>query len=482
MSVEPIDQQLLLCFEHFVEGLSYEALAEKHKLSVATVSRRITEAQKKGYLRPRHTLVPPVEHREELFARVRHLRVESRVLEILRNRHATNLRQVTVCTGDLNPEREVPDSAANDYQRLSRVALHAAYRLQYHVHELDKERPRDSSGRPQYRLRIGINWGWTMVTLSRYFKELADARIRRMTNVTVSGLTGIFWPDSEKEPDYAYKSWETSSSSCAQNIHESLAFENLPQVTNYIHRVRVPTLLTRELVAGERLGVSTISDALQQFFLSDPGYRSVHGRKPVYPTAEQAAQFCGDRHRALAHLLERYPDRIYNKAEEDAFESSYGNIARYDLLVTGLSALTKDSAIMNVLPPREREKLETSYIPDEKLRGDLATHLFTEDGVFKRRTNDSDEGSAELNSRVVGLWPEDLKEVADRHRERPFGGVLVACAGHEKAEPLLVATTKMDIANEICIDTNLAWKLLVLAEEDQDKLAKDFGSLTALRA
>ena len=140
---------------------------------------------------------------------------------------------------------------------------------------------------------MGINWGWTMYHLSRQFKELADKKFKEMERVTVSGLSGIFWADS-RDLTFSERSWQTSSSACAQFLFDSLAEEE----SNYVHRIRVPAFLSEDLLkthldSRHRDGATT-ADILRMFCYSDPGYRSVYGSKPVFPSTAEVETFVSD--------------------------------------------------------------------------------------------------------------------------------------------------------------------------------------------
>jgi DNA-binding transcriptional regulator LsrR (DeoR family) len=193
----------------------------------------------------------------------------------------------------------------------------------------------------------------------------------------------------------------------------------------------------------------------------------VYGNKPVFPKTRDVQGYLQRREKALGHM-----------SEQD-YQEEFGNIMRYDLLISGMSALEGEASIVKYYTTEEGGNLE-ARIAEENVCGDLASHLLTEDGSIPRRGDADCPWAADMNSRALSLWPEDLAQVAQIHRDRDMGGTLLVCSGQQKAKPLLVALTKLHAANEICVDTNLAWKLLTLLGVDEDQLFDSFSSLQAL--
>lgn len=489
--MDSVVDQVVLAFRHYVEGLTYEQISSIYGISQATISRRIAEAQKRGIIETRTQLHPPAGHLEDVLRAVRHESLEKWLLAKLNERGA-GLRQVIVCTGDLDPTQEKPDSHENGNPRIKRVGVHAAHRLAEHILALDEER--EAAGEiDTRRLRVGVNWGWTMLHMSRHFLEFAPARMRVVKHLSVSGLAGVFWFDSMRDPRIEHVTWASSSSTCAQNLLD--AFE--PGEQNYIHRVRVPALMSDDLldaalkdiemdagktfsrsdehgrVSGhyaDALDSAKTAEILRRFCISDPGFQSVYGSKPIFPSSEQVEQYIAERTRAWQAVGQ---DR---ERERDAI-ARYGNIARYDMLITGMSALQGDSALLRCY--KEEQEGVAEHITEENLCGDIVTHLFTEEGVVPRRGAQHSPWASRINARAIGPWPEDLIGVAEKHREKSCGGVLLVCSGHTKAKPLLIAVTKLRVANEICIDTNLAFRLMELLGMAKNDIFQDFPSITA---
>jgi DNA-binding transcriptional regulator LsrR (DeoR family) len=462
-------EQLLMAYKHRVEDIPYEDIAHAHGVSVATVSRRISEAERLGYVQTRPRIVPPEGYQDRVRQYATYGKIADRLLQKLER--SAGVRRVIVCSGDKpHREKEQPDSAGNNYPRLRRVALHGALRMLEQLKRLDEERvseqERERREKPR-RVRIGVNWGWTMLRLSEQFRAHADEDIKGMGRVSVSGLSGLFWSSSEKRPDLARRSWESSSSACAENLYRAFSEGE----DSYVHRIRVPAFLNSDLlsmfVKDAKTKKPVLESFMQEFCRSDPGYCSVYGNKPIFPTTAEARRFARERWES------------YDQMAEGDHQNKYGNILRYDLLVTGMSALQSDASLLTYVSQFE-PSIKRILKEDKSLCGDIAGHMFTNDGILPR-LHDADHGKAGMvNSLALALWPEDLIQVADRHRNAPFGGTMVVCAGENKAEALRVALTKLRVANEIVIDTNLAWALYEQLDLTDEERAEDFAPLSVL--
>ena len=81
-----------------------------------------------------------------------------------------------------------------------------------------------------------------------------------------------------------------------------------------------------------------------------------------------------------------------------------------------------------------------------------------------------------FNARILSLWPEDLRDVAKLHSENNSreGGVILVSSGKDKAESICVALTKLNIANYLVIDTNMAWAMYDELGIDKEVKDKDF--------
>lgn len=461
-------EQVIMAYKHHVEEIPYEDIAKAYGVSVATVSRRVSEAERLGYVETRATITPPEGYHDQVRRWVTHERIAERLLEKLKI--SAGVRRVIVCSGDIPPGTEIPDSAENNYPRLRRIGLHGALRMLEQVKLLDEERhkeaDREENGKPR-RLRIGVNWGWNMLRLSEQFKAYADDDIKGMGRVSVSGLSGQFWSSDEKYPDLARRSWESSSSACAENLFRAFNQEG----HNHIHRVRVPSFLTSELLAmfqkDAKTKKPTLEDFMQEFCRTDPGYRSMFGSKPIFPSTADVRRFVNDRWKSFEEM------------EESEHQDQFGSILRYDLLVTGMSALQGDASLLAYVSQFEDiGKLRE----DDALCGDIAGHMFTNEGGVPRLDDEEHPWAGKINALALALWPEDLIQVADRHRNAPVGGTMVVCAGQRKAKALHVALTKLHVANEIVIDTNLAWALYPQLDVSKEDREKDFAPLRVLEA
>lgn len=448
-------EELVMAYRHYVEGLSQQEIANIHGTSVATVSRRLTGALRNGYVHTTVRITPPAEYHEEMLRWIEHPKISTRLLGAL-NSLGAGLRKVSVCTGDIPPDIERPDAPDNDYRRLKRVAAHAAKRLTAQLLELHNARPKNTEGSP-VRLRIGINWGYTMLHVSNEFLANADDALGEIDHVSIGGLCGPFWTNSERFPEFERMTTETGCSTCVQNL--SKALPNDP--ARFEHRIRIPAFLGEELFPQDEpdFDPHEASGIIRQLCHSDPAYSSLYGDKPIFPTTEKVDDFIKDRW-----------DRFDEMSEAD-HQKLYGSVLRYDLLLTGLSSLDPDASMKRVLTPTDAANLELA-IQEEDLCGDIAGHVFDRQGRVFRQGDRRPRGIGNLNSRVTGLWPEDLAQVAKRHQGKPAGGVILVSAGRRKAEALLIATTVLGVANEIVIDTNLAWGLYDLlgleSERDED--------------
>jgi len=152
--------------------------------------------------------------------------------------------------------------------------------------------------------------------------------------------------------------------------------------------------------------------------------------------------------------------------------NQYGTILDHDILVTSMSALTSDSGLVEFISPDvDIERLRDQH----DACGDVANHIFTKDGRFPRgrlKRNDLEH----FNARILSLWPEDLRDVAKLHSENNSreGGVILVSSGKDKAESICVALTKLNIANYLVIDTNMAWAMYDELGIDKEVKDKDF--------
>lgn len=440
-SEDRILDELITAHRHFVEGLTQQEVAALHQTSLATISRRIAEAEKKNYVRKRVWIVPPEGYEEKLLEWTDHLAIGNRLLEALNERGAA-LRAVRVVTGDVPTDLERPD-AETDYRRLKRVTAYAARLVADQLTELDRIRPKKKDGRPE-RLRLGIGSGKTMLRLSEAFADQRHGGLRSLRRISIGGLHGPAWLDSEREPELAQTAMNVDCGVCVRNL--SAAFSQDQDL--YQHRIRIPAYLTDELFDPALAGSDSDNaiTVIQRFFQSDPAYRSLFGDKPIFPSSGEVAEFVKRRAESLKSLKESEHQRLF------------GSILRYDMIVTGVGTLDADSTLLRSLTPGDR-KTFAKELKRRSLCGNIAEHMFDNKGRVWRHGDGESSVASNYNSRLVGIWPEDLTSIADRHRSQVAGGVLMVAASAAKAEPLLVAATEHRVANEIVIDSNIAWQL-----------------------
>lgn len=428
---------LVMAQLHFVEGLNYSEIANLHGVSVATVSRRIKEAREGGYVVETRRVVPPTEEIERaMYDHVTFERVGQHLLEALNERDA-GLRRVIVVAGDL--PFSVDDIAERERnsgrQRTTRVGKHAAALMAQQIDEMRKKRE---------CLRIGVNWGPSVQMACKHFQEFAPANLLDMDNVTVSALSGLFWVDSNRteqdrrnDLERMRRSWSVSATANAQMLIK--AFPKSCDKGTYF--IRLPALISEMTYQKELPRIHVTRDVLKNFCAADPGYRFLYGNKPIFPSAKEAEDFLSRRSRSYLTDVEEY-----------------GTILQHDILISGLSSLSSSAAFVHVGGP-EFQKRIVHYREAYNACGDVASHIFTESGKIPRKDDPDCPEIGPDNARVLSLWPEDLMQVADLHRHSGPGGTIIVASGAKKARALMVAVTKLRVANYVVIDTNLAFKL-----------------------
>jgi hypothetical protein len=214
-----------------------------------------------------------------------------------------------------------------------------------------------------------------------------------------------------------------------------------------LYLMRVPAFLSEDLIA-DRDRLETTREILQAFCRTDPAYANIYGDKPVLPSDKDAQDF----------LRQRWERRLL-------YERRYGSILAHDVIVTGLSALDDSAGIMSFSSADLKQRLLASR-GEHPTAGDLASHVFMNSGHIPRLDHPVWPDVGATNCRALGLWPEDLTQVADQAREinDPSRGVIMVCSGQRKAKALLAAITNLRPANDLVIDTNLAWELFELLE------------------
>ncbi len=452
-------QELLFSHLYYIEKQSLKEISETTGVSITTVSRRLSEANRKNYIRETCIITPPDEYKESFFKHIT-FSVIGKTLTKAFNIQKAGLRQVIVVAGDKDPRKEVPDTPDTNFVRARRVAGHAA--------QLFAEQLKALLAKNESIINIGVNWGHGVQWVCKYFYDCCDEELRSTpgARLALSGLTGLFGVDSDaKEPklrELARQSWEVSSAANIQAMANVFSdAENIP-----VRLVRVPAFLNDEIFKEVKDSRDT-QEFLARVYQADPGYFRLYGTKPVAPTTHMAQEF-----------LERRMDAFFTDQSEqykDSFVLKYGNILNHDIILTGMSALEDSAGLVQFLAPEFSPDTFKIFRERYDAFGDVASHIFTKRGEIPRR-GESEIG--DLNSRALSLWPEDLRDVADIHRQGDCqeGGVIVVSSGHEKAEPLCIALTKLNIANYLVIDTNMAWKMYDWLRIDPAVKEADFNT------
>ncbi|MBP8130949.1 MAG: winged helix-turn-helix transcriptional regulator [Candidatus Hydrogenedentes bacterium] len=427
---------LVMAQQHFVERLSYSEIAQMHGVSVATVARRLADAKEKGYVQEVRRVLPPPEYVEQLYRNITFKKISGELLREL-NRAGAGLKDVVVTAGDANPAVETADEQESErgHPRITRVGLHGARLFQQQLKALLEEKQ---------HVRIGLNWGYAVQMLCSQFQTLIDEGLHKCdaARLEFSALCGWFWIDCDPDIERWRRSWAASAAMNAQILAECFQEHDKMQV----HLVRVPALISEEMFHREReLGrLDLTREVLMGICSSDRGYAHLYGEKPIFPTTASAHAF----------LNERWMQRGADKKR-------FGSILDHDILLTGLSSLKTTAGFVHLANCELRDRIE-DYKTQFRACGDIASHIFTDSETIARLEDPSFPQIGEVNGRVLSLWPEDLKQVANLHRDENAaapGGVIVLSCGQEKAKALYMALTRHKIANYIVIDTNLAWKL-----------------------
>jgi DNA-binding transcriptional regulator LsrR (DeoR family) len=457
MKIEsPTLQQLIFGYLYYIEKQNFQQISDAAGISIATVSRRLKEAKECGFIKETFSFVLPDQYRNNFIENVTFPAISGRLLEEFSRKNA-GLRKIIVVAGDRNPAKEVPDTVQNGFPRAQRVATHAAWLLAEQTKALLNKKP---------KIQVGVNWGYTVQRVCNHFKDWCDQELKQISpdNIALSGLTGLFWVDSEDKSKQALfrRAWSNSSSVNVEILAGS--FENGTKIP--IRIVRSPAFLSQSLLKNLKVKVELSKETeyiLGTVFQADPGYNTLYGHKPVVPTDKSVGTFLNERWEAYTH--KDLPEK-----SEKGLMNQYGTILDHDILVTSMSALTSDSGLVEFISPDVNiEKLRDEY----DACGDVANHIFTKDGSYPRgrlKRNDLEQ----FNARILSLWPEDLRDVSQLHRETNSseGGVILVSSGKDKAESLCVALTKLNIANYLVIDTNMAWAMydeLGINKEVKDK-------------
>ncbi len=456
MESDLVLQQLLIAQQSYVEKMTSNEIAEANNVSLATVSRRLSEAKALGFVQETCRIVPPEGYSEPFYQRLNYHAVGQRLMQEL-NKKGAGLRSMVVTRGDSDPGRETPDTAANQWPRISRVAYHAARLLAEQMTLLKEERAKNEPERR--KLRIGVNWGYSVQWLCKRFHDWCDQDLSATSpeEIEFSALTGLFWVDS-KQVVLARRSWEVSSAANAQLLAGAFSRSQEMQV----RLVRAPAFLSEALVNEDGSLRANDPQLLQDFFKADPGYSAVYGTKPICPTGEEAR----------AYLDERWAMH-----KQEPMDNRFGDILKHDFLLTSMSALETHASLTRFMEPEIGQGGLEKFRDKDDACGDIASHVFTKDGLLPRRGDSRYKKIGALNCRMLSLWPEDLRDVAEVHREKnaQAGGTILMSSDHRKAQPLYIALTKLHIANDVIIDANLAWKMYELLGIGEKQRVEDFS-------
>jgi len=459
MKIEsPTLQQLIFGYLYYIEKQNFQQIADASGISIATVSRRLKEAKELGFIRETFSFVLPDQYKNNFFENVTFPTISNRLLEEFGRKNA-GIRKIIVVAGDRNPAKEVPDTIQNGFPRAQRVATHAAWLLAEQTKALLYTKP---------KIQIGVNWGYTVQRVCNHFINWCDQELKQVSPdyIALSGLTGLFWVDSEDKSKQALfrQAWSSSSSVNVETL--ARAFKNGSEIP--IRIVRSPAFLSQSLLKNLNVKFELSNETeyiLGTVFQADPGYNTLYGHKPVVPTDKSVGTFLNERWEAYTH--KDLPEKL-----EKEHMNQYGTILDHDILVTSMSALTSDSGLVEFISPDvDIERLRDQH----DACGDVANHIFTKDGRFPRgrlKRNDLEH----FNARILSLWPEDLRDVAKLHSENNSreGGVILVSSGKDKAESICVALTKLNIANYLVIDTNMAWAMYDELGIDKEVKDKDF--------
>ncbi len=443
-------QQLLCSYLYYIEKKTCQEIADMYDVSLATVSRRLADAKKQGFIRKTCSIIPPEEFKDSFYKYVTFNAVSDRLKNRLNEKKA-GIRRLIVVPGDRDPSQETPDTENNDWPRAQRVAYHAARLLAEQLTILRQK---------QGTVNIALNWGYNVQWVCKHFFDHCTDDLRTLPPeaLTLSGLMGLFWVgcDSPAEVALARRSWEVSAAANVQLLAN--AFDAAREIP--VRLIRAPALLSKDLLNRKGDLTPQTRKTLEIFFHADPGYYTLYGTKPICPTSEEA---------------EQYLERRWKTQGKDV--GQYGNILSQDILLTGMSALG-DGGLVQFIKPELTFTAIRRFRDKDGACGDVANHIFTKDGYIPRIGDAEHKTLGALNSRVLSLWAEDLRDVAERHRENNSqeGGVILVSSGHEKAHPLYVALTKLHIANEVIIDSNMAYKLYDSLEIDEETRKMDFDA------
>jgi hypothetical protein len=464
-------QCMLMAFDGMVNGFTLKEIQQRYggSLSLPTITRRQTKAMENGWIRNNVCLNIPEKYSETFLNCLTYGKVEKRLLEAINN--ANNpvktsrengsttentepvLRQVTVSPPwHITPRTEPVDlsyynrskSADNPQKESARfrshfgVAFHVAGWLSHNILRLWEKRKKIDSKPP---VNIGLNYGYLVhKACGIILNHWANEDIFKDVKVRISGIDGIRIVDPKDNDRLARTSWAVSCIVNCDLLSNLFAYEN-----TIIDRINVPAQLKQSYNAIQL-------KTLRSHILSDPGYSYLYGEKPLFPTTNE---------------VNKYRVSRSEKRKTDS-NSPFGNYLDHDIVITGLSALNPHSgfhAFSSFGIQEEIEKIQHTF-PDA---GEVAGHIFLNSGNIPRRDSSKHEAIGLLNSRRIGLWPEDLMDLARIRKDNANGGVFMCCSDPEKASALYTVLTKMDIVNHLFIDVDTAhalYKKLGLTEED----------------
>lgn len=474
-------QCMLMAFDGMVNGFTLKEIQHRYggSLSLPTITRRQTKAMENGWIRNNVCLNIPEKYSETFLNCLTYGKVEKRLLEAIHNANnpvnaskknssateitETVLRRVTVSPPwHITPRPEPIDlsyyncSKAADISKKEDtrfknhfgVAFHVAGWLSHDILRLGAKRNKIESSLP---VNIGLNYGYLIhkacgIALNHWANEdkFKDIKVR------LSGIDGIrivaptdkdeFRPVDPKNNDrLARTSWAVSCIVNCDLLSSLFAYEN-----TIIDRINVPAHLNQSYDAIQ-------CKTLNTHIRSDPGYMYLYGEKPLLPTTAEVNKY-------------RVSRRERRKTDS---KTPYGHFLDKDIVVTGLSALDPHSgfhAFSSAGIKEELEKIQQNF-PDA---GEVAGHIFLNSGNIPRRDNKKQETIGLLNSRQIGLWPEDLIDLARIRKDNANGGVFMCCSDPGKASALYTVLTKMDMVNHLFIDVDTAhalYKKLGLTEE-----------------
>lgn len=262
---------------------------------------------------------------------------------------------------------------------------------------------------------IGINWGhavrWTIEYLPQ--DPPGGRPNRKLKFVALMGNFAVEEPEDENSRKVYEEAWQCSSNRLARLAGERLG------------TIEPKRLNTPAIISSNFRGVEGKLRTIWEFIQEDLSYKLIFG---------------------VGHH------------DQEAGGEAKGLIGEMDTIVTGMSALQADSALVSIArlaTPDELEKLRSAgYV------GDLGGRPI-DDPRAEVVDEKAKEIAGELSQLVIGPLPEDFTRVAEKARRAGDNrtGVFLVSTGRRKARALIAACRRRAV-NELFTDRATAVEML----------------------